>query len=30
MPSIKSHLTLVGVVIGVVAYELMHRKAKGA
>ena len=28
MPNIKAHLTLVGAVIGVVAYELYHRKAK--
>ena len=28
MPNIKAHLTLVGAVIGFVAYELYHRKAK--
>lgn len=30
MPSIKAHLTLIGAVVGFVAYELYHRKAKGA
>ena len=30
MGMIKSHMTLVGIVIGIVGYELMHRRAKGA
>lgn len=30
MGMFKAHLTIVGVLIGAAAYELYHRKAKGA